>query len=52
MVDSEPSQENTQCSFDLLAYLVKNNIEAFKIIQDTLKTPEIVSCLAAFIIYS
>ena len=40
------SQEITQCHFDLLAEIVKLNIEAFKIIEDVLKTPEIVSHLA------
>lgn len=41
------SQEITQCNFDLLAEIVKLNIEAFKIIEDVLKTPEIVSHFAA-----
>lgn len=44
MVENDSlSKEIMQTCFDLLAEVVKFNIEAFKIIEDVLKTTEIVS---------
>lgn len=44
MLDSdERPKEIVQSGFDLLGELIKFNIEAFKIIEDVLKTPEMVS---------
>lgn len=43
MLDSdERPKEILQSGFDLLAELIKFNIEAFKIIDDVLRTPEMV----------
>lgn len=44
MLDSdERPKEILQSGFDLLAELIKFNIEAFKIVEDVLRTPEMVS---------